>query len=287
MIQQPGSAIMPARSPSRTGGDGYFQVRQVAGRSVVTRAMARSPLRLLTPRHTDKAAWVYTSTFGGGLVAGDRIELHADIGPGAMCVLGTQSQTKVYRSIDGHGALQSIDATVHDDATLLCMPDATTLFADSIFTQRQRFALTESASLLWLDWFTSGRRARGERWQLSRFESRAQITVGKTLVFKDALLLDGADGPIDAAYRMGLCDCFATIVMIGPKFVTACEQLLRWIAAQPARIIDGLVFSGGAIADGGVIRIAGPGSEAVGAWLAQRLAFAADVAGAAPWARKW
>jgi urease accessory protein len=287
MNYESGPAVLPARSPTRTGGDGYLQVRQVGARSVVTRALARSPLKLLTPRHTEKAAWVYTSTFGGGLVAGDRIELHADIGPGATCVLGTQSQTKVYRSIGSRGASQSIAATVHDDATLLCMPDATALFADSIFTQRQQYALSETASLLWLDWFTSGRRARGERWKLARFESRAQITVGKKLMFKDALLLDAADGPIDAAHRMGACDCFATVVMIGPKFAAACDELLQWIAAQPARVVDGLIFSAGAIPAGGVIRVAGPGSESVGRWLTQRLAFAADVAGAAPWARKW
>jgi urease accessory protein len=287
MIHQPAPAVIPARLPSRIGGDGYLQVRQVGGRSVVTRAMARSPLRLLTPRHTASAAWVYASTFGGGLVTGDRIDLHADIGPGATCVLGTQSQTKVYRSIAGRGASQSIDVTIRDDAALLCVPDPTALFADSIFTQHQRFELAASASLLWLDWFTSGRKARGERWQLSRFESRATITVGQTLVFKDALLLDAVDGPIAGAYRMGSCDCFGTVVMIGPKFAIACEQLLRWIASQPARIIDGLVFSAGAIPGGGVVRVAGSGSETVGAWLVEHLAFATDVAGAAPWARKW
>lgn len=286
MIHLPKPAVMPARSLVRTGGDGYLQIRQVAGRSVVTRAMARSPLRLLTPRRAGKAAWVYTSTFGGGLVAGDRIDLHADIGPGTTCVLGTQSQTKIYRSSAGEAATQSIDATVQDDATLLCMPDPTALFADSIFEQRQHFTLSESASLLWVDWFTSGRRARGERWNLARFQSQSQITVGKTLVFKDALLLDAADGAIDAPYRMGLCDCFGTVVMIGAKFAAACNELLKWIAAQPARIIDGLIFSAGAIAGGGVVRVAGPGSEAVGSWLTQRLAFAADAAGAAPWARK-
>jgi len=287
MIHQTGPAVIPARSPSRTGGDGYLQVRQVAGRSVVTRALARSPLKLLTPRHTEKAAWVYTSTFGGGLVGGDRIELHADVGPGATCVLGTQSQTKVYRAIGGRGALQSIEATLHNDATLLCMPDPTALFADSVFRQRLRFSLSSSASLLWLDWFTSGRRARGERWNMTRYESRAQISVAGTRVFKDALLLDAVDGPIDSAHRMGSCDCFATVVMIGPAFASACIELLRWIAAQPARIVNGMIFSAGPISGGGAVRIAGPGSEAVGSWLTQRLAFAADVAGAAPWARKW
>jgi len=56
-------------------------------------------------------------------------------------VFGTQSQTKVYRSIAGRGAGQSIDATIRDDATLLWVPDPTALFAESIFTQRQRFEL--------------------------------------------------------------------------------------------------------------------------------------------------
>ena len=50
-------------------GHGTLELQKVAGRTVVTRSQASSPLKLLTPRRRHPAAWVYTSTFGGGMVA--------------------------------------------------------------------------------------------------------------------------------------------------------------------------------------------------------------------------
>ena len=75
-------------------------------RTVVEAALARSPLRLLTPRNHGRAAWAYTSTLGGGLVDGDVVRLRLDVGPGAAAVLASQGQNRVYRSARGrHGEL--------------------------------------------------------------------------------------------------------------------------------------------------------------------------------------
>ena len=48
---------------------GNLELASVGGRTVVTRACAGNPLKLLLPRPREHAAWVYTSSFGGGLVA--------------------------------------------------------------------------------------------------------------------------------------------------------------------------------------------------------------------------
>ena len=58
------------------------------------RAYATSPLRLLTPKNHGHAAWVYTSSYGGGLVDGDDIAVEASVGSGATAFLSTQSATK-------------------------------------------------------------------------------------------------------------------------------------------------------------------------------------------------
>ncbi len=85
-----GTAIAPAR--------GLLELSLVAGRTAATRSFATSPLKLLIPRRRTAAAWVYAGTYGGGLVAGDEIDLDVRIGPKALGVLGTQASTKVYRS---------------------------------------------------------------------------------------------------------------------------------------------------------------------------------------------
>src|SRR5258705_12351701 len=64
-------------------------------RSVVSRAYATSPLRLLTPANHGHAAWIYTSSFGGGLVDGDRIAMDIDVGRGAAAFISSQASTKI------------------------------------------------------------------------------------------------------------------------------------------------------------------------------------------------
>jgi urease accessory protein len=259
----------------------------VAGRSVVVAAQAHSPLRILTPRGAADSAWVFTSTFGGGLVAGDEIELECEVGRGATCLISTQSQTKVYRSADAQVARQGLAARIHPDAMLLSLPDPVTCFADSIFEQRQHIEMSDSSSLLWLDWLTSGRRARGERWAFRRYAARTDIVVNGSLVFRDAMVLDNSAGPIADETRMGSCDCFASFLLLGPRLAEAASSLLAWTSAQPATGREPILFSASPVSSGVVVRAAGPTTESVARWLRDRLSFLPKLLGGNPWARKW
>ena len=78
---------------------------------------------------------------------------------------------------------QLIRADVAQGALLTLLPDPVVPFADSRFVQDQEFALAPprlgagvvackmGGSVVLLDWVTSGRRARGEAWSMSRYES--------------------------------------------------------------------------------------------------------------------
>src|SRR5690349_13789670 len=159
-------------------GSGALTVRVVAGQSTVTSALAASPLKLLTPRSRGPSVWACTSSFGGGLVAGDQTRLELRIEEGARCYLGTQASTKIYRNPSqapcGHGTR----AVLGPGALLVFAPDPVQAFTDSCYTQRQEFQLAPDASLALLDWFTAGRTARGERWQFRRLRSRNSVHLG-------------------------------------------------------------------------------------------------------------
>ena len=76
---------MIQNDPGQSGaapGRGRVEIVRRGERSVVTRAVATSPLRLLTPRNHGRGAWVYTATYGGGLVDGDAIQLDISVGAG-------------------------------------------------------------------------------------------------------------------------------------------------------------------------------------------------------------
>jgi urease accessory protein len=266
-------------------GCGAVRVGRGARRSFVASAMSNSPLKLLTPRTNGSAAWIYTSTYGGGLVGGDSVSLDVEVGQNATCLLSTQASTKVYRTI-GPACSQALDARIETGATLVCLPDPIVCFAGAVYEQRQRFDLASDASLVMLDWFTSGRYARGERWACSRYLSRTEIVVGDRSVLRDVILLDPADGPIDGPMRMGTCNCFATVVVIGPQMRLHVEQLLNDMAAQPAPS-GRLLFSASPLDGGIVLRVAGSETEAVGRWVRERLGFVSDRLGQEPWGRKW
>src|SRR5207245_10808543 len=54
---------------------GHLAFERAGTATALRRAYAESPLRLLTPRNHGNAAWVYTSTLGGGLLDGDGVRL--------------------------------------------------------------------------------------------------------------------------------------------------------------------------------------------------------------------
>ncbi|MDP9173189.1 MAG: urease accessory protein UreD [Planctomycetota bacterium] len=274
------------KSLETVAGKGVLAFRKVRGRTALIRARATSPLTLLNPRSYGRCAWAVCGTHGGGLVGGDNIQLDVVVESNASAMIGTQASTKVYRCDGGLRCRQSLDARVEENALLVLVPDPVTCFADASYAQEQRIELHESASLLMIDWFTSGRYWRGERWAMTDYNSRSEVLIDGRLVFRDALRLDAADGLLASPARMGRFNCFATVLMIGAEFASFASELLRLVAGQPLVANAKLVFAGGPAAGGALLRVAGESTETVGNWLRDRLAFLSDITGQDPWARK-
>jgi urease accessory protein len=266
-------------------GSGEIELALVTNRTAVVRRMAHSPLKLLTPRANGDRAHVVTSTYGGGLLAGDAIVVRLRAGKGTQCVLGTQASTKVYGGGDDTSR-QSLDADVGDGATLAVAPDPVTCFAGSRYEQRQCFRLAATGSLLQIDWLTSGRAARGERWAFARYRNDTRIDVEGSCAARDATLLQD-DGATTVAERMGRFDCVASVFLLGPAFRTAAGMLLEMIGKAGVVRRAALVASGSPLRDGAVLRVAGGAAEQVGRFISRCLAPAWDTFGEDPWSRKW
>src|SRR5439155_733831 len=144
-------------------GRGGLQVDMVNDESAVTSAWASSPLKLLVPRPRGKSVWVYLSSFGGGLVAGDETGLDLRLAAGTRAFISTQASTKVYRNPHTRPCGHQLTAALGADSLLVLAPDPVQAFAGSSYSQRQVFRLQPGASLVLVDWFTSGRSACGER----------------------------------------------------------------------------------------------------------------------------
>jgi len=268
-------------------GYGALELEFVAGRTVVTRAEAFSPLKWLIPRRSTSAAWAFSSTLGGGLVAGDRIQMQVGVRPGARAVLVTQSSTKVYRTDSDADCRQVLGATVDKGGLLVVAPDPVTCFTGARYDQQQIIRLHPDATLVYVDWLTSGRRARGECWAFSRYQTHLDIYRGGERYLTDSLLLDPGDGPLDSPFRMGTFHCFAMMVMCGPQAQEAAVSLLAEVADKAIDPDNEVVDSVSSLNDGVIWRIAGRTTEQVGRRLKSQLEFFKPILGESPWGRKW
>jgi urease accessory protein len=229
---------------------------------------------------------VFVGTFGGGLVAGDCVDLRLWVGAGTIAWLGTQASTKVYKSREGIGARQSLEAHVEPGATLFSFPDPVTCFAGARYEQVQRFEVKAGGGVVALDWYTSGRKARGERWAFERYSARTDVYHGGDHVLADAVRLDVSDGPIDPRFRTGGFDCFAAVAIVGQTVRALAERVLGAVNAEPLGRGVGLLSSVSPIRGGAVLRVAGGGPEEVARYVRGHVRGVEELLGEDPWARK-
>jgi urease accessory protein len=249
---------------------------------VLAEAFATSPLRILTPRNHGHAAWVFLSSFGGGLVDGDRFDLRVEAEPDASGFVCTQASTKVYRS--AQGCSQRLEVHVAQGAAIAILPDPVVPFAGARYTALTEVSLAADASILIFDATSSGRVARGERWQFARLDSRTEITRASRLVYVDATRLDPVHGAI--ADRMGRFDLLASLVAIGPRFAAVRDAMLAGVITAPPGAST--VWAASPVGhDGAVLRLATDHFENASRVLRSSFAALARWLGDDPFVRKW
>lgn len=264
-------------------GGGEVVVCRRADRSVVTRSFATSPLRLLHPANHGHAAWVYQSSFGGGLVDGDDIRLAIEVGAGAAAYLSTQSSTKVYRS--PRGIRSAAHGVVDRGGLLVVAPDPIVPFAGARFRQKQRYDLAADAGLVLVDVLASGRRAAGERWRFVEFESVLEVRIDDRVRVYDALSLRESDGNL--ARRCGRFDVIAVALVAGGSLQSEIARLTAGAPDSPGRNTDAVAAISRIDDVACLVKVAGTTTEIVGRTLRGMLDFVPSRLGDDPWSRKW
>jgi len=263
-------------------------------------------LQLLTPRSRGPSVWAYTSSLGGGFVAGDQTELELRLGAGARCFLTSQSSTKIYRNPGLLPCRHTTRAWLAKGALLVFAPALVQPFADSFYSQKQEFCLAPGAGLALVDGFTSGRPARGERWAFGSFETRNRVVRGTAEaspgsngatgpegaesqedLFLDALRLGSTDGSLAGDFRGGRFNYFATLLLTGAPVQEAAQAALAEVGQRPLTRRAELLVSASPVTDGVVLRLAGQELAPVETELRRHLARLNPQLGDDPWSRRW
>ena len=247
--------------------------------SRVVRCAATAPLRVLTPENHGRAAWLFLSSFGGGLVGGDALRVRLGVGAGAAAYLSTQASTKVY---PGESS-QSLDVDVGEGGLVCLLPDPVVCFAGARFRQSQTVRLARGASLVWLDALGAGRVEHGERWAFERYESHTRVEREGRPFLEDAVCLDRAHG--DLGERMRRFSAMATLAAVGPG--TEALRALWGETGALARGAAAVVAPSPLGEDAAVVRVAAVSMRELLGTLARLLAPVAGLLGDDPLARKW
>ncbi|KAK9673770.1 hypothetical protein RND81_12G188300 [Saponaria officinalis] len=207
---------------------GSIIVSKFRGKSTVTRCFSKYPLKLIVPnkacaRAVD-CAWIYSLTYGGGIVSGDSILCNFIVEDGCTAVLTTQASTKVFKSIGSKWSEQILEVRVGHEALLVVIPDPVTCFAAARYSQKQVFRVSSESNLLLVDWFSSGRYESGERWAFDSYRSTNYIYEDDEPLFLDTVLLTQGIGS-SISQRMHDYQIIAMVVILGPKLGNLRKQI--------------------------------------------------------------
>lgn len=195
------------------------------------------PLKLVSPaaHHLPDATsqliqTVYLLTYGGGLVAGDTIDLHVKLESDTRLILLTQGSTKLFKAPSRTLlSKQWMTVDLPPGAALCYLPDPVQPFECSNFEQRQIYNLlgsddgSQSGSLCALDWVSNGRPANGENWSFYRYGSRNEVYLSepdgkRKLLLRDNVILDDHEIAGSIAERMDGQAVFGMLILTGPLF---------------------------------------------------------------------
>lgn len=186
---------------------------------------------------------------------------------------------------------------VRPGSSLFLLPDPVTCFRSARYNQLQTFKVATDASVVLLDWITSGRKALGEDWDFSRYYSLNEVWIADKRIVRDAMLLEETQTPPPSsnsrslqlptrslADRLSPYSCYATVLMYGSLTEGTVQQLVDTYSAitvfKHAQRPD-LIWSISAIANGKgcVLRVAALETEDVRNWLSTSLRRLEEVVG--------
>lgn len=184
---------------------------------------------------------VFLLTYGGGIVAGDTIDLAVRLHGNTRLILLTQGSTKIFKTPSADlVSRQNMTVDLEHDAALVYLPDPVQPFAQTSFSQSQIYNLQkEQGNLCVCDWVTSGRSARGENWDIYGYKSRNEVwaveeTGKKRLLLRDNLILDElGQTEMRLASRMDGYSVFGTLIIRGPVFDSLSRFFLDEFEALP------------------------------------------------------
>jgi urease accessory protein len=247
-----------------TEGAAEIRFARRGGATRLAHLYQRDPLRVLFPAPAagDPPVAVIVTT-SGGLVAGDRLDIHIELAQGAAAHITASAAEKVYRST-GRTTIIKQTLSIGPGAALEFLPPETILFDGARLRRETIVDLAPGSVFLGGDMVVFGRRARGERFARGFLCEVWELRRDGDLVWGDALHLEDDIGRIidDPACFDGAA-AFATMILSPPagdvRRLLDCVRVVQSACAATAlraaaTAVSGLVIARWLAADAALLR---------------------------------
>ena len=235
-----------SRIDSSAGRHGELKLafEQRNNRTVMTENFFRVPLQVMKPHYDESGcACVYLLSPTGGVVQGDNYQIDGTLAPDTHVTLTTQAATKVY-AMPRHGATQSIQFRIGENAVFEYLPDSTILFQDANFSQGISLFLERGAKAALQEIVMPGRLARGETLVFTQYQSRMEAADSNGVLLHDTCRIQ----PKHQSYltEPGVLEeyaCWGSWYLVGDFEMPQWEALCRFaepLLNQPPKSIGGL-----------------------------------------------
>jgi urease accessory protein len=165
-------------------------------RTILQPQYATVPAQIIRPFYEpdDERAYVYLLTPTGGMLGGDRLEVHVVLGPGAQVCLTTASATKVHPATD-LPAEQFLVIELGSGSCLEYLPEPTILFREACWRQHTIVHRAADSRLLFVEGWSAGRVARQEAFAFSCLETSLEVYTAGHLSLFDRMRMRPASYP--------------------------------------------------------------------------------------------
>jgi urease accessory protein len=155
---------------------------------------------------------------GGGVAAGDRLDVTISLGRNAQATIAAQAAERFYRARAAEAPSHvRTHLTAAAGAALEWLPQETILFDRSALNRRLEVDLASDASFLGVETIVFGRTAMGERIGQGTLRDLIRVTRDSELLLHDAIRIDGdIDAKLQRAATGAGARVAATIVYIAP-----------------------------------------------------------------------
>jgi urease accessory protein len=178
---------------TNTGRHGRAELRftRRGRRTILQRCYTTLPARVIRPFYAEGGgrAYVFLLTPTGGMLGGDRLDVHIIAEPGAQVCLTTASATKVHPAADAP-AEQSLFIELAPGSALEYLPEPTILFRAARWRQRTTVHRAPDSRLLLAEGWSAGRVARQEVFQFSHLETTLEVYTEAHLALFDRMRID-------------------------------------------------------------------------------------------------